>query len=235
MVIEDIEDEIYSFDDNYFNDYISVIDKEMEFLEKHSLECPKENYLLLYDFLTSTIVNFKNIDYMTVDSTLKKLYLDVTYLHKLYVKMNDLKDNVQDVFEKKFLPTSEIFRNYNVELQRLKTLGSSSIQDINDFKRMKRALNSLKEIYYENFVQIFLEDKKNFYNDLIEILNTKLYYIDKIMWLEVKNSDAVQRHLRSLKMTRNYSSKNYISHKLNVIMPYSQEYKYLKKCLRVYK
>lgn len=235
MDIQDIEEEVYDFIDAYFKDYTDIIEHELDFIEIHNLITPKKNYLITFDFLNKMVVNFRNQDYTRVDGILKKLYLDINNLHKLYenIKMND--EEIKSIFQKKALKKSEIFKPYILEILRLKAISNISDDEKEFLLKLSDDFKNFRKIYYEVFYDIFEKSRREIYYDIVYILNSKLFYLDKILWKKTTTSLSIQRYLRTLSLDENTDSKSYLTKKIATLMPQTAEYDYFTKCLRIYK
>jgi len=236
MDIEDIEEEVYDFVDNFFLEYVDIIEYELDFIEQNNLITPRENYLILFDFLNNLVVSFRNLDYTKVDDILKKLYLDINNIHKLYNDIDADKENLKDIFNNKVLKESKIIEPYVQEFLRLKAVENMNSVDTKTLSKLSKDLKKFKSIYFKIFYDIFLEQREDIYQNIAYILNSKLFYLDKLIWLETSASLSVQRHYKTIGLeVDNINSKKYISKKLSTLKPQTLEYDYLKECLRIYK
>ncbi len=103
-------------------------------------------------------------------------------------------------------------------------------------KKHTNSLAQLKKIYFNSFERSFREDKNYVFSGILKTLNTKTYYLEKLLWLEVSQSEILLNSLKEIQVDKEFiDSKIYITYKLSVIMPYSEDYKYLQKCLRIFK
>jgi hypothetical protein len=235
MTTKMIEDEVAQFNDNFFNDYFELVDSNVDFIESHKLYQPKQNYFLTYEFVTTTIKHFKNLDFRFMSSTFEKLNRDIIIIQKQYVKLLENEEKMREIFKTYFLKKSPLFQEiYNALIELQKSV------ELTDYeKETKEILNEhyaeMQEIYYEYFMTDFLSLNKEFIHNLRSILNTKIYYLDRLLWIHAKESAVIDHFLKTLKLTKNISSKKYINYRLGVTLPYSDNYKYLQKCARIYK
>ncbi len=235
MDILAIEDEIYKFNDIFFKDCSSVVEDGLNFLEDNHLEVPKENYTILFDYLNPVFNYFRNLDYQAIGSTLSKLHLDVKYLNITYKDVRAKSLNIKEVYEKSIIKHSQILSTMSKEVNKYKNIVNISRDDKRVLNQKVAEFTQLKKIYYESFEKTFTEDKRFFLSSLLKILNTKTYYLERLLWLEVSQSEIILNSLKELQSDEPVDSKAYLTYKLSVIMPYSEDYKYLQKCLRVFK
>jgi len=63
---------------------LEVVDFHKKFLEEYEFLKPKDNFLITYDFIISSVNNVKDIDPEILDTLGEKLYEDITSLYKFY-------------------------------------------------------------------------------------------------------------------------------------------------------
>jgi len=234
MDVEDIRDEVDEFNEDYFVEYLDLIDDNFDFIEENGLVVPKKNYLFTYNFLNFTMGHFSNLDYKFVSPTLRKLHNDILMLYKNLEKQKEFKNDIDSIFEI-FLKTSQMFvdiKNALIGLQKIKTL---SEDDVEEKKVLNRHYSKLKEIYAYHFHDSFMEQNRYIISSFQNILNCKLAYFEKILWVDASKSDAITRTLRGLGLVDNLNSALYLKQRLSVALPYTDDYHYLMKCLKVYK
>ncbi len=230
-----IKNEISIFSNNCFKNIESITDDHIKFIEKNELYEPKENYTSLFKYLNPLYNHFKNIDSMIVNSTLSKLHRDFEYIQKVYSRLQNETKDLKYLFEKKFIYTSNILKTVDKEINRYKNISNISIHEKQKLKELTIEYEKLKSIYFLHFEDFFIEDKKYFLSLLLRIFNTKTYYLDKLLWMQVSHSQSILRTLRTLNNNNEINSKIYISYRLTIILPYSKDYAYLQKCLRIFK
>ena len=236
MDIENIEDEIYDYCDFYFKDINEIIEDEMELIEANNLLQPKDNFITLFDYLNKVVGYFKNLDNAIMDGTLRKIYIDVNYLYKIYEKKKESSEDVRKIFENKFLKKSEAFKVLDTEISKYDENSDITSEERIDYEKLINNREELMDVYFEAFEYIFTTERKYNLHMLLSIINTKIYFLDKFLWNEVSHSKVIMRNLREVeKNDEGLSSENYIKHRLKIMMPYSKEYLYLEKCLKVYK
>jgi len=236
MNINDVEDEIYGFCNLFFKDIDPIVEDGIALINDNGLVQPKENYRVLIEYLSTTLNHFKNLDYSVIDETLKKLHRDVLYLDKVYTIKKEQASNIEHIFKHKFLNKSPLFISLSANILKLKNTNNLSDEEKLSYKKLMREFQELEKIYYEVFQKIFVEDRTYFLNALLVILNTKTFYLDKLLWKQVCTSETIMKTLKGVSKTNKcINSKLYLGHRLNIIIPYSKDYKYLQKCLKVYK
>ena len=236
MDINNIEDEIYEFSTLYFKDVHETVEDGIEFISSNDLFQPKINHVITIEYLFTVINHFKNLDYSIMCDTLKKLHTDVEVLHKLYTKKQEFLLDIDDLFKKKFVKKSKIMTTLASEIIKYQKAKNLSYDEESVYKRLIQDYKELKAIYYFHFQNILTDEKRFYLGSMLSILNTKTYYLDELLWLRVPDSDIIMRSLKELKIEDNkINSKIYLKHRLQVIIPYSADYQYLKKCLKVYK
>lgn len=229
-----LEEEIDLFNGFFFKDIITTIENGFEFIEDNELKEPKENYTTIINFLNTTMNHFENLEHEFINKTSKKLSEDVNFLYQLYTNEKNKTYDVKEIFQQKFLKKSAIMRMLTDEILKLQSIADISQIDKKNLRRLIKDYTELKKIYFENFENIFEDERKYLLNSLLVILNSKAYYLDRMLWLEATESIALMRSFSPLNLTNSVNSKEYILHKLST-EPLSQNYKYLQECLRIYK
>jgi len=243
MDYEIIEDEIFEFIDNFFDEFYTLAEDNENFIENNNLHIPKENYMLLNKFLQKTLSNFKNVDHTFCSSTLNKLSIDLNYLS---VKLENLIKNSKDIktifekqfvpiFEKQFVPISPTLVDFAKVIVEFTELPNKTIEEFAYFKQMKKNYLKLKEIYYDIFEEAFNNERKYNIMALKYGINTKAYYFDKLLWKEANSSKAIVRYFKIRKLNGKLNSKKYILFITALMLPYVDEYRYLQRCLRIFK
>ena len=235
MDIDTINNEIFNFTDNLFNDSLDIIEENFAFFEKVQLISPKKNHFFLLHFLNTTINNFSNLDYAFCSKTLKKIHTNINSLNKLYQIHENYSQNIETIFTSKVITKIALFQDMDAEIKELHLNTFLNDSEKEKIAIIKKQHSQMKEIYLETFTEDFTSQNKSILQSLKEILNTKLYYFDKILWIEANNSPVITRLFKNMNLTHAIDSKAYINYRLGLDLPYSEEYKYLLKCLRIYK
>ena len=121
------------------------------------------------------------------------------------------------------------------EVQSIKKDPSLNEHDKKTLQIIKEHYTKLKLIYFELFKDDFLAQSHEISISLKNILNSKAFYFDKLLWEEANKSLIITRVLRNIHKDNIMDSKLYIKHRLSIDLPYTDEYKYLQQCLKVYK
>ncbi len=232
MNINNIKEDISEFNSIFFKDVTYVIESGLAFIEAHKLIKPKEKYITIMNFLNTTINYFTQIDKEIIDDTFRKLHNDVNFFYSLHRKERSRTENVKLIFQKDFLPRSAAFKKIAHDIQKFENIKGTTSQEEKFLARLRKDYKELEAIYFENFKVIFVEHKKKLLKSLLVILNSIIYYLDRLLWVQVAGSKEIAD---TIKMKNCTSSRDYIINKLRVTMKYEQNYQYLQECLRVYK
>ena len=228
-VMEDVENFVTSI----FRESLSIIDKNIDFIEENKLRTPKEDYVYALKYLNATISNFTNLDHTFSSNTLRKLQRDAKNILQQYKIHESLSKNIDEILETKFLKKVPIYLAMQKELSFVKNSDGSNFQYMN---LIKTQYKKLKTIYLERAKEEMLKQNISILEELKYILNIKVYYLDKMLWLEAQQSEVIMRSLRSIDKTKFINSKIYMQHRLSIDLPYSDDFKYMENCLkRTYK
>lgn len=235
MDYKDIEDEVYEFCSIYFEEIAIVAEDNLAFIEENRLHMPKENYSILNEFLQKTHRNFKILDPVYCSSTLDKLSRDLNQLNELYTRVEKNASNKEEIFNSKFIPASNILTNFTKAIYDFTEAAEKTSEQILYLKQMKEDYAKLKKVFYSLFEDIFYDDKKNYLLNLKDSINTKSYYFDKLLWIEADDSAIIVKHFSIRKLDGKLNTKDYILFTTSLMRPYTEEYRYLQKCLKVFK
>ena len=230
-----IEDEVYSFLDDYFSNELDVVDENLDLIENNKLITPKIDYTFIYEYLVDTLNRFEILDSGFSTPTIKKLKSDIKYLIDAHEKFEKKATNPKEIFKSKFSQNSLILKKYARHIFSYQNNLDKSPTTLNEIKRLKDNLSKLKKIYYEVFNDVYFENKNNLSANLKLSINTKIFYFDRLIWKYAKKSKIIVKHLEIRKMEGEFSSKVYLSFIMSMMRPYTDEYRYLQKCLKVYK
>jgi hypothetical protein len=219
MDISVVENEIDSFLNLYFKNFIEICSHETKFIKKNKLLTPKDNYLFIIGFLDTILKQFTQLDFHFSNNLSVKLNEDINNLRTEYIFFENSDLDIEDIFNQYFLKSSII----------LKTL-RKNISDESSTRRY----NKLKLIYFQKFTYMIAIKRKKLLYSLLLAINSKVFHLDRLLWIEVKKSEIISRFLRAIHIEESINSKNYIKYKIKN-GEYTKNYKYLKKCLRVYK
>jgi len=235
MDIQTIEDEINLFNTEFFKDVAEVSEEGLDFIANNRLYEPKENYTILFKYLNMLFNYFKSLDYLIINTTLVKLQMDITYIESLYKNFQNDSTQVRDICKNQLMRKSKLLSSIEEQLNKYKKVTNISVEERKALKKDFSNYERLRIIYFETFQEIFVEDRDYFLSSLLQILNTKLYYLEKLLWVAALESETIRRALNKVSYKENIGSKDFIVYKLKIIMPYSQDYIYLQKCLRIFK
>ncbi len=230
-----IEEEVYTFNRDFFAEISEVTERCLNFNEQNHLYIPKENYTIVGNFLHTTLKSFRILDSTFMSSTLKKLDEDVKYLQTLRDKTMEETNNIKDIFELEFIASSESFSRFAKEVLKAHDIRNPNDEQRKERKRLSTMLIELRDIYYSAFEEIFQGDKKYYLESLMLSLNSKTYYFDKLLWSEAESSIVITKHFQVLQIKNKLNTKDYLLYTTDLMRPYTKEYQYLQSCLRIYK
>ena len=233
MNVAMIEDEVYAFTQRFFSDISQKLEDALSIIEENSLAQPREDYTILKEYINSIFNHFSNLDYQIVDPLMIKVHRDVITLTNLYKEYTKKCSSLDDIFNKELASYSSILSSLNKDSINYSISKNLPKQEREENLLKLSSLKKFKEIYFEIFEQIFAEEKKYFLSLILQILNSKIYYLDLMIWKKAPLSKSI---MSSLGLTqKQFNSKEYIKTRLSIILPYSQEHQYLTKCLKVFK
>lgn len=232
MDINTIENQVNNFTDTFFANEKFLVDTSSSFIEKHDLYTPKENYTIVVDFLFSVIKNFRVLDSKFMGDTLQKLYIDVQSLQAKYLSLQTKTKDTEEVFNKHFIPS---LPTMNLLRQEIKNIKQVTSDDKIMLETLIKDYKALKNIYAEVFNEIFRDEKKYYLSSLLSILNSRAYYLDKVLWVQADKSLVITKHFKILNIEDKLNTKTYLLYTTGLMRPYTAEYKYLQSCLRIYK
>lgn len=230
-----IRDEIAQFNDNFFAHILDIIDENFDFIDANDLIEPKANYLLIFDFLNTTINHFSNLDHDFMDGTLKKLHRDVNNIYKIYQKHKLQQEKLEELFKTEFLNKSKLFNQMKSNIIEIRGLPSMDEVDRETVEIIKDHYRAMRTIYFDFFQEDYTEQSKEILSSLENILNCKIFYLDNLLWIEAPESETIWRSLKILRIDQDIDSKKYLEYRIKVALPYTKDYAYMLKCLRIYK
>ncbi len=235
MDIEAIREEVYRFNRSYFFDISAYVDDNLDFIELNNFIVPKEDYIVLNDFLRDTAKMFRILDNNFMSILLKKISFDINNLNTYYHKIKTDTQNIKEIFEDEFINTSIYVTRLSNEIQRLRGLKAPSNHEIQRHSRLAIDYKELKTIYYDEFRDIFVDDK-NYLLSLIKIaLNSRIYYFNKFLSKEATDSERLQVYFRKIGIDINFNIRDYLLFSIHQLEPDTKEFIYLKSCQRIYK
>lgn len=231
MDIKTIENEIYDFASSQFQDYYAEIEETYDFIENNHLHIPKENYLKLSKYLLETFKFFRTLDIRSMSETSKKLYLDITNFQKNIEILEN--SNKQHLFHNHFLSFSTILSLLGKEVVSRKEQRVFIEEAL--YETLLNDYNNLKKIYYGIFLELMHNEIDELIKNYKELLNSKLFYFDKLIWKEARASHLITRHYALQNASLKLDSKSYLTYSLSLLHPSTKEFTYLQSCLRIYK
>ncbi|WP_373004534.1 hypothetical protein [Sulfurimonas sp.] len=230
-----IEEEVYIFNREFFFEISETTEKCLNFIEQNHLYIPKENYTIVGEFLHNTLKNFRILDSTFMSPTLKKIDSDIKYLQTLYDETIEDSKNIKNIFELEFITSSPSFSRFAREVLKAQAVSNPNDEQRKERKKLSAMLIELKDIYYSTFEEIFKDDKKYFLESLMLSLNSKTYYLDRLLWKEAESSIVITKHFQVLKIKNKLNTRDYLLYTTGLMRPYTKEYQYLQSCLRIYK
>jgi len=213
MDITIAEDEVYNFCLEYFEEEALIAELCLAFMDNYELFVPKENYTVMPKFLDTIIKKFRVLDSNFISPTLEKMNKDMQILDNTLNNLKNKTVSIREVFNKDFLEYSAVL---------------SSSTEFTNYKE-------LKKVYFCIFSAIFYKDKKYYLSIIKEILNSRAFYCDRLLWREAKASNFIKKHFQVNKISEVLNSKNYLLHATSLMRPYTAEYDYYQSCIRIYK
>ena len=235
MNIDILTNDILALNDNFFDGAFDIVDSNYDFIDENALVQPKENYLLTFDFLNTSMNHFTNLDFNFVNKTLKKVHRDVNNLYKLHLSHQDYLSDLEKLFEKSFEKKIDLLIQMRSEISHIQNNDFIDAYDKETIEIITQQYKQLKTLYFNLFKDDFLYQSNNLICSIKSILNTKLFYFDQLLWMQANKSDLLKRLFKPINTNEDINSKIYIKHRLSIDLPYTDEYRYLTKCLRIYK
>lgn len=231
MNITTVENEIYEFNVAFFQKYVAATDEFAQLAALHALLIPKENYTLVSDFLNKLFSHFKTLDPKFFNPTLKKLYFDTVRLQQLLLSLELETQNPKAVFQNRFLSFSPSFGMLKKEIAKRKNRSLPTLEEKQALNALVSASEEIKKAAYRRFSALFYKDAKYLRRKLLEALNSKTFYFDRLLWIEARKSAVLSQHLKEI----GFSTKEYILHSDDFLKTYTKNKNYFQNCLRIYK
>jgi hypothetical protein len=190
MDVEDIRDEVDEFNEDYFIEYLDLIDDNFDFIEENELVVPKKNYLFTYNFLNFTMGHFSNLDYKFVSPTLRKLHNDILMLHKNLEKQKEFKNEIDSIFEI-FLKSSQMFVDIKNALKSKFALSDSAIQKLNEWFNNEENFDDIKMLAEYLLQGLHPKNEEEFCSYSVDTLTTQIGNAKKnVYFLKIKEYRA---------------------------------------------
>lgn len=221
--------EINRFINNYFKEANKVIEYHQLMIDDNELFRSKVDYYYLKPYIVSVIKLFSTKDASLLKGIIAKLYHDVEALSEYKESLLDKEGGVKSTFVNKFLYQTPNYKEF-----RQKFDAAKKAKKLNLVKLYKGKIDDLYMIYKDHFVQHFSRESSYVTETLRKIINVKLYYINKILWLHVKDSEILHKYFDSLEVHFDFNLKSYIEYQLqhfHTIQDETLSMEYLKECL----
>ena len=153
----------------------------------------------------------------------------------MYDKFQKKSKDTKNIFESQFISHSPMFTNFAKAILELSELPNKTSEEVLYLKKLKKDFIKLKEIYFDIFEELFAEERKGYLFALKSGMNTKSYYFDKLLWKEADASMTIVKHFSIRKLDGKLNTKDYILFTTAIMRPYTDEYRYLQNCLKVFK
>jgi len=235
MTQEKIVEEVDIFVELFFEKYFDIIEKNFDFIDSHNLYVSKKNYLFTLEFLFQIIRSFRRFDNQFLSTTFGRLYRDTQNLQTIYLQLQSDSKKDKEIFLKQFLPKHKLFQEMKKSIEILEDMVRLDSYE----KETKAILNTqykeMYTIYYSEFQKSFHRLNGELLSDIKEILNSKVFYLEKFLWKETSNSQSIINKLNSIKIGTKVDERNYLLLGARIDFITENNYKYLQKCLRTYR
>lgn len=202
------------FINSYFNEIIKILEFEESFISDNELPASEIDYFKLKRFLMTAIRNLKDIDDSIFAGLLTKLQNDVFSLfdyHSKFIMQNTL---VRHIFETRFLPNFESYKNASNEEK-----------------------TEITKHLMDDFIERFTKERNSLTSRLVIVTNAKAFYLDKLMWFMASKSEKIKRFFEDSAIDGYYDSatlvKYYLRHMDMEQAQNKERGQYLKEILKI--
>ncbi len=202
------------FINSYFNEIIKILEFEESFISDNELPASEIDYFKLKRFLMTAIRNLKDIDDSIFAGLLTKLQNDVFSLfdyHSKFIMQNTL---VRHIFETRFLPNFEPYKNASNEEK-----------------------TEITKYLMDDFIERFTKERNSLTSRLVIVTNAKAFYLDKLMWFMASKSEKIKRFFEDSAIDGYYDSatlvKYYLRHMDMEQAQNKERGQYLKEILKI--
>lgn len=202
------------FINSYFNEIIKILEFEESFINDNELPASEIDYFKLKRFLMTAIRNLKDIDDSIFAGLLTKLQNDVFSLfdyHSKFIMQNTL---VRHIFETRFLPNFEPYKNASNEEK-----------------------TEITKYLMDDFIERFTKERNSLTSRLVIVTNAKAFYLDKLMWFMASKSEKIKRFFEDSAIDGYYDSatlvKYYLRHMDMEQAQNKERGQYLKEILKI--
>jgi len=187
---------IQSFTDDYFNDEYEVLRFNINFLESNGFTYQtKIDYMKLNRFVSAAFNTIQSNDMQAIDVLVSKFYKDIIFLNNFYKIFLDKSCDVYAVFKHQFLKEygsiEQFYLFFHAEEGKKKTQEKKP--------PTKEEITLFEEYIREEFRIFFLKEVQSYGDELRTIINTKMYYFDKLLWSEAKKSLSIREFFKKSK------------------------------------
>ncbi|CAM2816324.1 hypothetical protein [Helicobacter burdigaliensis] len=187
---------------------IIALDKEFESFSKKSSYPPENSYEKI--FLARQIEFVKNEELIeTTRSIIKSASIQQASMGSTLKNMEENFLKRQDKGSLNYLQAQtqlKHFRKRYVDLLHYLSLQKEKLAKIT------KAGEDFEEEFFEPFLKSYIPLIKELKRDFIELLNTKAYDLDKLLWQRAKRSLSVRRFFIEAGITGTYSSKTFLKY-----------------------
>ncbi|MDD3342376.1 MAG: hypothetical protein PHR87_02245 [Sulfurospirillaceae bacterium] len=182
--------------DDYFNDEYEVIKFNVNFLESNGFAYQtKIDYMKLNRFISTAYNTIEANDVQVIDGLLSKFYKDIIFLNHFYKNFLEKAKDIQSIFRYNFLkPHQGTAALYALLSEKEEKKTGKKEKDPSEDE-----LNAFEEYMKEEFRHEFLKEYEIYSENLREIINTKTYYFDKLLWAEARKSNAINEFFKKSK------------------------------------
>lgn len=235
MKIDDIEKEIEQFSKLYFENEQNLLDQNKVFIKTKGFIEPTENYIILFKFINLLLSQVSNIDKSILNATITKLHQDINILHSVLLALKNKLLNLEQLFLQQVIPRSKIFQVLETQTKYYDALENKSNEQYIKLQNSRKHLKIFYNLYFQIFHEKFYKIHLSYTIEISKMFNTKIFYLDKILWLHLKDSKPFLQKLHILYHHTILNSRSYIIYKMDTLSHYSAEYQYLAQCLKVFK
>jgi len=173
---------IDNFLDDYFTDVQAVIDFNNNFIEENSFAYKTEiDYMQLNRFTSAAYHTILANDPRVIDALMVKFYKDLVYLNNFYIDFVKNSKDITKIYKYQFLTHYKGLQSLANRLPSVK----KGFRTMNKMDNLDNYVKKQFKIEFEHFLELYKKDLKN-------VVNTKHYYFDHLLWFRAKKSDAIR-------------------------------------------
>lgn len=177
--------EVLELINNFFYEYFSNIDDvlnyNIQFIEENGFEYKTEiDYMRLNRFTSTAYNTLISLDQKLSDNLLTKFYKDLIFLNNFYKKYIKNHHDAAIIYKQQFLP---YYKGIETIAKNFKTI-DKNLELFDDIAELNQLIQREFTIEFEKNINLYQ-------NDLRDIINTKNYYFDHLLWHEAKKSSTI--------------------------------------------